>query len=161
MISAALETFLERACIFRFPNVIGSRATHGVIYDLLHKLCRSRTQLEVLGDGSQLKPYLHVDELIDAMGFIAANARDRLNVFNIAGEGAGATVRHIAEKVIEVAAPETPIAYTGGKKGWVGDVPTYRYSTEKLAALGWRPSLTSEQAVDKACREIYCEVCRP
>ena len=161
LISAAVETFLSRAYIFRFPNVIGSRATHGVIYDLLHKLRKSGAELEVLGDGSQLKPYLHVSELIDAMRFIAGHADERLNCFNIAGAGDGATVRFIAEQVVAVASPDSPIRYTGGNRGWVGDVPTYSYSTRKLASLGWTPSMTSEQAVRKACQEIYLEVCKP
>jgi UDP-glucose 4-epimerase len=161
MISAAVESFLTRAWIFRFPNVIGDRATHGVIYDLMHKLRRSRTELEVLGDGSQEKPYLHVTELIDAMFTITGQSRERLNCFNIAGEGAGATVGFVAETVVAVAAPGAPIRYTGGKKGWTGDVPRYSYSTEKLTALGWRPSMTSEQAVKRAVAEIYLEICRP
>jgi len=161
LISAALETFLERAWIFRFPNVVGSRATHGVIYDLLHKLRNSPGGLEVLGDGSQQKPYLHVSELVEAMIFITQQSRERMNCFNVSGEDAGATVRFIAETVVGVASPLTPIHYTGGAKGWVGDVPKYRYSTEKLQKLGWRPSMTSEQAVERAVREIYREICRP
>lgn len=161
LISAAVETFLERAWIFRFPNVIGDRATHGVIYDLLHKLRKSPGELEVLGDGSQQKPYLHVSELVEAMLFIVENSSERLNCFNISGIDAGATVRFIAETVIRTAAPGTPIRYTGGTKGWVGDVPNYRYSTEKLQNLGWRPSMTSEQAIERAVGEVCQEICRP
>jgi UDP-glucose 4-epimerase len=161
LISAAVETFLETAWIFRFPNVIGDRATHGVIYDLLHKLRRSRSELEVLGNGSQQKPYLHVSELVEAMIFIVGHSSDRLNCYNVSGVDAGATVRFIAETVISVDSPGTPIRYTGGDKGWVGDVPNYQYSTEKLQRLGWRPSMTSEQAVERAVREIYTEICRP
>jgi UDP-glucose 4-epimerase len=161
LISAALETFLKRAWIFRFPNVVGSRATHGVIYDLLHKLRNSPGGLEVLGDGSQQKPYLHVSELVEAMIFITQQSRERLNCYNVSGEDAGATVRFIAETVIGAASPGTPIHYTGGTRGWVGDVPKYRYSTEKLQKLGWRPSMTSEQAVERAVFEIHREICRP
>jgi UDP-glucose 4-epimerase len=160
LISAAVETFLERAWIFRFPNVIGSRATHGVIYDLLHKL-KGASELEVLGDGSQLKPYLHVSELIEAMRFIVGKADERLNCFNVSGEDAGATVRFIAETVIAVAAPSTPIRYTGGSRGWVGDVPFYSYSTEKLKKLGFSPAMSSTQAVERAVREIHQEICKP
>jgi UDP-glucose 4-epimerase len=161
IVSAALETFLKRAYIFRFPNVVGNRATHGIIYDLLRKLRASRAELEVLGDGNQEKPYIHVGELLDGMLFIAEKSRERLNYFNIAGDEAGATVRFIAEKVIARAAPGTPIRYTGGRKGWAGDVPRYSYSTAKLTAFGWKPSMTSEQAVERAVNEIYAEVCRP
>jgi UDP-glucose 4-epimerase len=160
LISAALETFLEKAWIFRFPNVIGPRATHGVIYDLIHKLRSSPERLEVLGDGFQRKPYLHVSELVDAMMFITEESCDRLNCYNVSGEDDGATVRFIAQAVIRAASPGTPIHYTGGAKGWVGDVPTYRYSTEKMRLLGWRPSMTSQQAVDRAVRELCREICR-
>jgi UDP-glucose 4-epimerase len=160
LISAAVETFLERAWIFRFPNVIGNRATHGVIYDFLHKLAKSPDALEVLGDGSQQKPYLHVSELVNAMCFIVEQSSERLNCYNVAGDDEGATVRFIAETVIRIAAPGKAIQYTGGSKGWVGDVPKYQYSTEKLKKLGWRPSMNSRQAIEQAVREVQHEICR-
>lgn len=75
-ISAAVESFLERAWIFRFPNVIGPRATHGILFDLLTKLKTKTEYLEVLGDGTQQKPYLHVSELVDAMLFVRDRASD-------------------------------------------------------------------------------------
>lgn len=157
-ISAALESFLERVWIFRFPNVVGPRATHGVIYDLLRKLRHSPGELEVLGDGAQQKPYLHVSELIDAMSFIVDRAAGRLNYFNIGVSGPGTTVRYIAEAVVRAAAPGALIRYTGGSGGWVGDVPRFRYSIEKLAALGWRPAMTSDEAIDRAVHEIFQEL---
>lgn len=160
LISAAVESFLERAWIFRFPNVIGPRATHGIIYDLIHKLRRNREELEVLGDGTQQKPYLHVSELLDAMLFIAVNANEPLNCFNIGATDEGATVRFIAETVLAAAAPGARIRYTGGNRGWVGDVPRFYYSIEKLAALGWRPTYGSQQAVVRAVSEIYREICQ-
>ncbi len=158
-ISAAVESSLERAWIFRFPNVVGPRATHGVIYDLLRKLAQDPKDLEVLGDGSQQKPYLHVSELIDSMWFITQNASEHMNIFNIGAEDEGATVRYIAEAVRRRAASEKFIRYTGGDRGWVGDVPRFRYSTGKLSTLGWRPRLHSTEAVERAVDEICEEVC--
>lgn len=152
-ISAALERFLQRAWICRFPNVVGGRATHGVIYDFLKKLRRNPAELEVLGDGTQEKPYLHVNELIDAMIEIFQRGTDRLNYFNIAPISGGTTVRHIAETVVGVVSPGARIRYTGGSRGWVGDVPKFNYSTEKLRALGWSPKLSSNEAVELAIRE--------
>jgi UDP-glucose 4-epimerase len=152
-ISAALERFLKRAWICRFPNVVGGRATHGVIYDFLKKLRQNPAELEVLGDGAQEKPYLHVSELIDAMLFIVQHSQERLNCFNIAPAVGATTVRHIAEGVVRAAAPNAAIRYTGGSRGWVGDVPRFRYSIEKLRALGWTPKLSSTEAVDRAIRE--------
>ena len=151
-ISAALERFLRRAWIFRFPNVVGSRATHGAIYDFLRKLRANPSELEVLGDGTQEKPYLHVSELIDAMSFIVLNAKDRLNYFNIAPE-TSTTVRHIAQATVAASAPQASIRYTGGTKGWIGDVAKFRYATDKLRRLGWAPRLDSDAAVELAIRE--------
>jgi UDP-glucose 4-epimerase len=157
LISAAVESYLEQAWIFRFPNVIGPRATHGIIFDLLTKLARHPADLEVLGDGTQQKPYLHVSELVDAMLWIYEHASDRFNWFNIGPPDEGATVKEIAEAVQRQAAPATPIRFTGGNRGWVGDVPKFQYSIEKLKRLGWSPELTSRQAVERAVKEIHAE----
>ncbi len=153
VITAGLERFLKRAWIFRFPNVVGSRATHGAIYDFLKKLKKNPGELEVLGDGSQEKPYLHVGELVDAMVFLYQKTKDRLNVFNIAPESTATTVRYMAEATVRAAAPGAKIRYTGGSKGWVGDVSKFQYSIEKLKAAGWKPRLTSNQAVELAIKE--------
>jgi UDP-glucose 4-epimerase len=153
VISAALERFLKKAWLFRFPNVVGGRATHGAIYDFLAKLKRNPAELEVLGDGSQEKPYLHVSELVEAMLLLHGRAKERLNVFNISPEGTATTVRHIAEAVVRAAAPGARLRYTGGRRGWIGDVPRFSYSIEKLKAAGWQPRLTSDQAIERAIRE--------
>jgi UDP-glucose 4-epimerase len=154
LLSAAAETILENVWIFRFPNVVGPRATHGAIYDFIGRLAQKPDRLMVLGDGSQTKPYLHVAELIEAMKHIVRHTDARRNVFNIGVEGTGTNVAFIAERVIARVRPGTPIAYTGGSRGWVGDVPRFCYSTERLARLGWKPRLTSDQAVLRAIDEI-------
>lgn len=157
LVSAAVENFLERAWIFRFPNVIGKRATHGVIYDFIRKLRADPDQLDILGDGDQQKEYLHVSELLDAMFFIVENSTERLNYFNIGANDKGATVSFIADTVIAAMRLDARKNYTGGKKGWIGDVPRFNYSVEKLERLGWRPRLTSEQAVIRATKELLAE----
>jgi UDP-glucose 4-epimerase len=154
LLSAAAESFLERLWIFRFPNVVGLRPTHGAILDFIRRLASRPASLTVLGDGSQTKPYLHVSELIAAMMFIVAHATDRRNVFNIGPNGAGTSVAFMAKEVVARTLPGTPIAYTGGDRGWVGDVPRFRYSTERLARLGWQPALSSDEAVVRAIDEI-------
>ena len=156
-ISAATESFLERTWIFRFPNVVGSRATHGAIFDFIHKLKKNPAELEVLGDGTQEKPYFHVADLIEAMQFITDNAKEKLNFFNIGTSDTVTTVRYLAETTLHAAAPKAKIRYTGGNRGWVGDVPKVNYSVEKLKKLGWSPRLTSNQAVDRAVAEIVAE----
>jgi UDP-glucose 4-epimerase len=159
-ISAALEAYLERAWIFRFPNVVGSRSTHGVIYDFVQKLKAHPEELEVLGDGLQEKPYFHVADLIDAMLFAIMRAKEKLNYFNIGTADTATTVRYIAERVVMRMSPGATIRYTGGSKGWVGDVPKFNYSIAKFKKLGWTPRLTSNAAVDRAVDEVVAEACR-
>lgn len=154
LISAAVEAYLEQAFIFRFPNVIGPRLTHGAIYDFLNKLRCNPNELEVLGDGTQQKPYLHVKELIDAMLFIRDKANERINLFNIGPQDEGATVTEIANAVLDHVKCGAVIRYTGGDRGWVGDVPRFRYSVQKLADLGWQAPSSSVGAVLRTVAEV-------
>ena len=153
-ISAAVENFLDQAYIFRFPNVIGIPATHGVIFDFIHKLKQTPNTLVVLGNGTQQKTYLHVEELINAMIFIRKNSNEKLNFYNIGADDNGASVRFIAEEVVRSFAPNATIKYGDDNKGWVGDVPRFKYSIEKLKKLGWTPKLNSTQSLQKAIRQI-------
>ncbi|GEP12582.1 NAD-dependent epimerase/dehydratase family protein [Methylobacterium gnaphalii] len=153
-ISAACESFLERANIFRFPNVVGTPATHGVILDFIGKLAITPQTLNVLGNGTQQKVYLHVDDLVSAMLFISENSRDKYNVFNIGPSDDGVTVKFIAETVRDIVSPRATILFGEGQKGWVGDVPRFRYNVELLARLGWRTSMDSSNAVKTAVRQI-------
>lgn len=155
-ISAALEAWLGRADIFRFPNVIGARATHGAIFDFVRRLTHAPDGLDVLGDGTQRKPYLHVSDLVDAMLLIAERADAKLNYFNIGPED-DVSVRTIAGEVVARVAPGAVIRYGSGGRGWVGDVPRFRYSTAKLRALGWTSGTTSLEAVRRAVDEIARE----
>jgi len=157
LLSAAAESSLERIWIFRFPNVVGSRATHGVIYDFARKLAARPDALEVLGDGTQQKPYLHVSELVEAMRFIVERGCERRNVFLIGPEGEGTKVSFLAEEIVARMAPGRPIDYAGGDRGWVGDVPRFCYSTAKLARLGWKPRFDSDAVVRRAIDEIARE----
>ncbi|MBI1198461.1 MAG: NAD-dependent epimerase/dehydratase family protein [Phenylobacterium sp.] len=158
LISAAVESALAQAWIFRFPNVVGGRATHGVINDLFLKLRRDPEELEVLGDGRQKKPYVHVSELIDAMLFIVAHGGDdRRQVFNIGPHDDGFDVAGIAAGVVAASKTGARIRYTGGDRGWVGDVPRVVYSVEKITRLGWRPTMSSEQAVGRAIEEVAAQ----
>ena len=155
-ISAAAEAWLGRADIFRFPNVIGSRATHGALFDFVRRLRANPVQLEVLGDGTQQKPYLHVGNLAEAMLFITDNAIDKLNYFNVGPED-NVSVRTMAEEVVAQAAPGAKIVYGTDRRGWVGDVPKFTYSTAKLRKLGWGAQKSSPEAVQLAVSEIVAE----
>jgi UDP-glucose 4-epimerase len=157
LISAAVESGLKRAYIFRFPNVIGIPATHGVILDFIHKLKKTPNNLEVLGNGLQQKSYLHVEDLIDAMLFICEHSKDPLNYFNIGAGDEGIFVRDIAQIVVKATSPGATIVYGQGDKGWVGDVPRFTYSIDKLRNLGWTPKLSSSQAIALAVDQILTE----
>ncbi len=161
-ICAANESFLDVATIFRFPNVVGVPATHGVIYDFIFKLKKTPEHLQVLGNGEQQKSYLHVSELIDAMLYVSRHKDvslcSRPTIINIGNNDLGVTVREIAESVTERCSEQSAISYGDGSSGWVGDVPQFRYDTSKLASLGWSPLMSSREAVIKAIDEISKEL---
>lgn len=156
--SAAAESFLARVNLFRFPNVVGVPATHGVILDFVNKLSKTPSLLHVLGDGTQQKAYLHVSDLVQAMLLVAGRPIDKkVELVNIGPTDAGATVRFIAEQVVARVAPGAQIAYGQGNRGWVGDVPKFNYSTDRIQSYGWRPALDSERAVTRAIDEIAAQ----
>ena len=154
IITAAVEKFLGRALLFRFPNVVGLPATHGVILDFIRRLRSDPDHLDVLGDGSQRKSYLHVSELVEAMLFIKARETKKVDAFNIGPADDGVFVRDIARETVAAAAPGARLKFGTDNKGWVGDVPFFAYSTAKLSALGWTPKLSSLDAVRRAIGEI-------
>ncbi|WP_342064694.1 NAD-dependent epimerase/dehydratase family protein [Candidatus Fukatsuia endosymbiont of Drepanosiphum platanoidis] len=159
LISASCESDLNKACIFRFPNVVGAPATHGVIYDFINKLIASPECLEVLGNGTQQKAYLHVSDLISAMLVVRAKQdAPKRDVINIGPIDKGVTVQWIAEQVIARINPLAQIKYSKGNKGWIGDVPKFHYSTEKLQSYGWKPQLGSSEAVRRAIDEIASQL---
>jgi len=139
-----------QACIFRFANIVGARSTHGVLHDLAGKLAVSPDELEILGDGSQRKSYLTVNECVDAMLFVERRDTNPVALYNL-GPGDSVTVRRIAELVQERwTGGRVRLRFTGGDRGWVGDVPRMLLDVSRLERLGWRAGLTSEQAVARA-----------
>jgi UDP-glucose 4-epimerase len=158
MISAFVECFGLRAIIYRFGNVVGPRATHGAALDFLNKLRREPAELEVLGDGQQSKPYVHVIDCVDAMLFGLDHAADRLSVLNIAPPDR-TSVKRIAELCVAASPhPNATIRYTGGRQGWPGDVPCSLLDPTRLATLGWRTRHSSDEAVQRAVQELAREV---
>lgn len=154
-ISAAAEAHLERANIFRFPNVVGVPATHGVILDFVRKLKLNGRVLDVLGNGTQRKAYLHVSDLLDAMHAVRGSASPtKVQLVNIGPMDGGVEVRWIAEQVVRRVSPGAEMRFGVQGKGWLGDVPKFRYSVEKLRGLGWQPKLDSRHAVIRAIEEI-------
>jgi len=160
-ISAFSENFGIRSWILRFPNVIGPRATHGVIFDFIGKLRANPRRLLILGNGKQCKPYLHVSDLVDAMVFVWKKAQGRVSWHNIAGSGA-TTVDEIARlTVAAMGLKKVKFAYTGSDRGWKGDVPRFSYDLRKIKKLGWKATMASTAAVARAAREIAGEARKP
>tara|TARA_B100000787_G_scaffold137129_1_gene105985 strand:- start:516 stop:1451 length:936 start_codon:yes stop_codon:yes gene_type:complete len=154
LISASLESYLDKVCIYRFPNVVGVPATHGVILDFVKKLKKDMSVLEVLGNGTQQKTYLHVSELVEAMLFINDNTDNGMNYYNIGAMDDGVTVKQIAEETTNRVSPNATINYQKSDRGWVGDVPRFYYSVDKLKVLGWSPKMLSLEAIQRAVSEI-------
>lgn len=149
IIASYCENYGIQAYITRFPNVCGERTTHGVLHDFVKKLKKNPGELEVLGNGRQAKPYLYVKDLVDAILFVIQHSNNQINYFNLGVEG-NTTVTRIAEMVISSMGLSAKIRYTGGDRGWVGDVPLFRYNLDKIHQLGWKASLSSDEAVQKA-----------
>ncbi|RLB46338.1 MAG: hypothetical protein DRI90_27450 [Deltaproteobacteria bacterium] len=158
LISAFGDCFGLQAWIYRFGNVVGARGTHGAALDFLRKLSKSPTELEVLGDGRQAKPYLHVKDCVAGMLFGLDHSNGPLSILNLAPPD-GTTVTRIAELCVAASPyPDATIRYTGGDRGWPGDVPRSRMVPDRMSALGWSVSRTSDEAVGLAITELAAEV---
>jgi UDP-glucose 4-epimerase len=158
LVSAFVRSFGLRGLVFRFGNVVGARATHGAALDFLRKLAATPARLEVLGDGRQAKPYLHVSDCVAGIVFGLEHAPGPFDCFNLAPADTTSVAR-IAEEVVAAVglAGTTRIEYTGGERGWPGDVPRSRLRPDKLAALGFRVRLSSDEAVRRAVHELVAE----
>ena len=147
------------AVIFRFPNVIGPRLTHGVIYDFIKKLEKNPNRLEILGDGTQCKPYIYVLDLVEAIMHLAKEFNPGEVVYNLSVNSEGTTVTKIAEIVVEELGLENvEFSYTGGDRGWKGDVPRFKYDISKVLSTGWLPKHTSDESVRQTVRDTVEEM---
>ena len=106
-----------------------------------------------MGDGTQIKPYLYVKDLVEAIILVWTTTDEKINYYNL-GVETRTTVKEMAEMVIEEMGLEAEIKYTGGNRGWVGDVPDFSYSLDKIHKLGWNPRVSSNEAVRKSIRYI-------
>lgn len=151
-ISAFSSTYGIQTWITRFPNVVGERFTHGVIYDFIKKLRNNPEELEVLGNGEQCKPYVYVKDLVEAILYVIDHAEEQYNVYMI-GSDSRTKVKEIAAMVIEEMGLNAKILYTGGDRGWVGDVPEFRYDLTKINKLGWTAPHNSNESVRLAIQK--------
>jgi len=156
LICSYAHMFGIKASAFRFGNVVGGKQTHGVAYDFMKRLSKNSSTLEILGDGKQSKPYIHVNDVISAM-FIALNNQEKIyDVYNVAPKDP-ATVNEIADIVLDemnIKKSDCNFKYTGGSRGWKGDVPIVRLDTKKITSLGWKSSMNSKEAIKKSVSEM-------
>jgi len=154
IISSFCHNFDFKCWIYRFGNIVGRNGTHGVIIDFIKKLRYNEHSLEILGDGKQAKPYLHVDDCIEGIVFGYKTSDESVNFFNLAYEGA-TSVAGIAKIVVaSMGLQDVEMIYTGGARGWKGDVPQVTLDTQKLSGIGWKASLSSDEAVEKAVDDL-------
>jgi len=159
MIASYTYSYGLRGLVLRFGNVIGARSNHGVIPDFLKKLRQNPNSLQVLGDGTQSKSYIHISDCISAIELIVKNfakSDARVDVYNISSADK-VSVRRIAEIILEEAHLDATIKMTGGVdggRGWMGDVKLMQLSNQKLHDLGWKEKYDSETAIREAAREL-------
>ncbi|MCL5783759.1 MAG: NAD-dependent epimerase/dehydratase family protein [Patescibacteria group bacterium] len=154
LISAFVNLHEMRAWILRPANIIGPRATHGVIFDFINKLKNDPTKLQILGNGEQSKSYLYVADVIAAIDLVLKKGKDSINLYNIASNSF-VTVTEIAKIILEeMGLKDTKLNYTGGSIGWKGDVAIVRIKNTKINKIGWKSNYTSKQAVRKTVRVL-------
>lgn len=154
LISAFCGTFDFQTWIYRFANVVGARGTHGVIVDFIDKLKKNPKELEILGNGKQCKPYLYVSDCVNGILFGFTHSHEKVNLFNLSCDSM-TTVTRIAEIVTEeMELKNVTFTYTGGIRGWKGDVPRFQLDAAKINNLGWKATLTSDEAVRRATRDV-------
>lgn len=140
--------------VFRFPNVIGPRLTHGVVFDFIGRLREDPTQLRILGDGTQCKPYIYVADLVEAIVRFMDTGKKGVTLYNLGVEGA-TTVTRIADIICEkMGLQNVKYNYTGGNVGWKGDVPKFQYDLRKIYATGWKARYNSDETVAKTVEEV-------
>ena len=152
LIRAYCSCFEMQSWIFRFANIIGPRSTHGVISDFIKKLKKNPRTLEILGNGRQKKSYAYISDCIEAM-ISARKSAEQINTLNIGSED-WIEVREIAKLVSESMGLKPEFKFTGGDRGWEGDVPLMILSIGKIKSLGWNPKFSSEESIRETLRQL-------
>jgi len=157
LISSYCHTYGINGIIFRLANIVGSRSNHGIIPDFIKKLQKNQTNLEILGDGTQSKSYLEVSDCVDCFFFCLENVSKRVEVFNT-GNDDKINVLDIARIVCKnMNLNDVKLCPNGGVdngRGWIGDVKIMQLDISKLKKLGWKPKLSSHEAIDIASKDI-------
>ncbi|MEQ8224730.1 MAG: NAD-dependent epimerase/dehydratase family protein [Candidatus Eremiobacterota bacterium] len=155
LICSYCHMFDMNGSAFRFANVVGPHQTHGVGYDFVKNLMKNHDNLTILGDGTQSKSYIYIDDIINAIRTVEKKFLKNFNCYNVATLDY-ITVSDIADIVCEIMGLKNVLYnYRGGKRGWKGDVPVVRLSSKKIRALGWENSYTTKSAIYESVASIY------
>ncbi len=158
LICAYCHMFDMKGAAFRFANVVGDHQTHGVGYDFLRKLKANPNELPILGDGTQSKSYIHVDDIVDALRTVEKKGINGFEYYNVATLD-HLTVTEIAEMAVEIMGlSEVEFKYSGGDRGWKGDVPKVRMDSKKLRKSGWENKYTSKEAMRRSLKSMKDEI---
>jgi UDP-glucose 4-epimerase len=154
LVSAYCHLFGIKAWTFRFANVVGARMGHGVIFDFIQKLHKNPKELEILGDGKQEKPFFLVEDCIEGMLRAFQKSKNQNDVYNL-GCDSFTSVTRVAQIVAkEMGLDNVKFRYTGGKRGWPGDVPVVHFNVDKMKKLGWQARYSSDEAIMIAARRL-------
>jgi UDP-glucose 4-epimerase len=158
LICSYTSMFGIAATIFRFANVVGPKQTHGVGYDFIRRLIKNPKRLEILGDGNQNKSYIYIDDIVSAIDMALEKEHGYFNIYNVSS-GDLISVKNIAEIACHILQlEEVEFVYTGGDRGWKGDVPTIRLDSTKIESLGWAPVYSSSEAIKKSMEAMAKEL---
>jgi UDP-glucose 4-epimerase len=156
LISAFSDNFGIRSSVFRFANVVGSRSTHGILFDFYHKLKEDPTKLEILGDGLQRKSYIHVSDCVEGVIHATEYQKTPFEYYNL-GTRDYVEIKEIPDIVCDAMDLDgVEYVYTGGHKGagWKGDVKFMSLAVDKIISTGWMYELNSRETLERAIREI-------
>lgn len=158
LISSYCHMFEITASVFRFANVVGPHQTHGVGYDFVRRLAVNPHELRILGDGTQSKSYIYVSDVINAIRVLERKAPPGFSFYNVSTPDY-VTVTEIADIVVEIIGlKDVAYEYTGGDRGWKGDIPIVRLNSDKIRSMGWENKYSSRDAIYHSVRSMYQEV---
>ena len=161
LVSSYSHTYGFNVQIFRFANIVGTRSNHGVIWDFIKKLSTNSNTLEILGDGTQSKSYLHVSDCVESMYYCFKHQKTRTEIYNI-GNDDEIDVMSIANIVCNsMNMHDVKLQTNGGVdngRGWIGDVKKMKLDISKIKKLGWIPNFSSKEAVKLASKELVKEM---
>ena len=160
LVSAYASSYGFKAVIFRLANIIGARSNHGIIHDIMLKLKKNQKELEILGDGTQTKSYLHVADCIAGILIGVDKSKDQVDVFNVGSEDQINVMKIVRIICNNLDLHKVKFLFnkaTPDGRGWIGDVKFMRLDISKLKSLGWRPKMSSEEAVLRAVHELMTQ----